>query len=110
MGSMFRTVFFPLAGSPAHYRCAVALRALLAVVGGYALASTTAACVGLLLVWAGSSRVDAVLWSTMLAFLVHATAALWVFGCRNSARAALGIGLPLLLMGAALMVFYGVKS
>lgn len=110
MRSMLRSVFFPQFGSAAHYRRSVALRVLVAVVGGYALASAVAACAGLLLVWAGSSRVDAVLWATMLAFLVHALAVLWVFGCRSSRRVWLGLGLPLLLMGAALLVFYGVKK
>ncbi|BEU98767.1 DUF3649 domain-containing protein (plasmid) [Acidovorax sp. DW039] len=92
------------------YRLVVALRVVLAVVGGYALASAFAACAGLLLVWGGSSRVDAVLWSTMLAFLVHAIAALWVFGCRNSLRALLGVFAPLVMMSAALLMVYGVRQ
>lgn len=86
--------------SMGRYRFAVASRALAAVGGGYALACATAAGVGLALARSGSSRVDAVMWATMLAFLAHAIAALWAFGCASAGRAWLGIALPAALLGA----------
>jgi len=82
------------------YRAAVLSRAAAAVFGGYALSAAVAAGVGLLLADAGMRRADAVLAATMFAFLAHAIAALWAFGCASARRAWLGIGLPALLLGA----------
>lgn len=84
----------------ARYRWAVASRMLAATAGGYALASATAAGLGLALARSGGNSVDAVLWATMLGFIVHAVAALWAFGCANARRAWLGIGVPAVLLGA----------
>lgn len=89
-----------LPASMGRYRFAVASRALAAIGGGYALACATAAGVGLALARSGSSGVDAVMWATMLAFLAHAIAALWAFGCASAWRAWLGIALPAALLGA----------
>ena len=83
-----------------RYRWAVVSRALAAIGGGYALASATAAGLALLLARTGSSGVDAVLWASMLAFIVHAIAALWAFGCASARRAWLGIGIPTVLLSA----------
>lgn len=90
-----------------RYRWAVASRALAALAGGYALASATAAGVGLALARSGSSSVDAVLWASMLAFVVHAMAALWAFGCASARRAWLGIGIPAALLAA---LVFGLKG
>lgn len=90
-----------------RYRLAVVSRALAAMGGGYALACATAAGVGLTLARAGSSGVDAVMWATMLAFIAHAIAALWSFGCANAWRAWLGIAVPAALLGALTFVLRG---
>ena len=75
-------------------------RCVAAVVGGYALSAVVAASLGLAMASGGSTRVDAALAGTMAAFLVHAIAALWAFGCANARRAWLGIGLPTVALGA----------
>jgi hypothetical protein len=90
-----------------RYRWAVASRAMAAALGGYALASATAAGVGLALARSGSNSVDAVLWATMLGFVVHAMAALWAFGCANARRAWLGIVAPTALLVA---LAYGLRG
>lgn len=93
-----------------RYRWAVASRALAAIGGGYALAAATAAGVGLALARAGSSGVEAVLWASMLAFIVHAIAALWAFGCASARRAWLGIGIPAVLLGALVLALKGASA
>lgn len=82
----------PLALS--RYRWAVASRTAAATAGGYALAAAFAAALSLALPLAGVARAEAVLWATMLSFLVHATAALWAFGCANAWRAWGGTAMP----------------
>ena len=109
-----QTVF----SGPAHklppamgrYRLAVASRALAAIGGGYALACATAAGVGLALARSGSSGVDAVMWATMLAFIAHALAALWSFGCASAWRAWLGIAVPAALLGALSFALRGAAA
>lgn len=93
-----------------RYRWAVASRALAATAGGYALASATAAGFGLILARSGTGGVDAVLWATMLSFVVHAIAALWAFGCANARRAWLGIGIPAVLLGALALALRGAAA
>jgi hypothetical protein len=85
-----------------HYRLAVALRSLVAIFGGYALAAASAAWLGYLLPVLGMTRLDAVLTAAMLAFIVHACAAIWVFAVASTWRAALGILAPgaILAIGA----------
>ncbi len=77
-----------------RYRLGVMSRCIAAVFGGYALSAAVAASLGLVLVATGSSRVDAAMAGTMFAFVAHAVAALWCFGCATTLRAWLGIGLP----------------
>jgi hypothetical protein len=98
------------AGVAMGYRWAVVSRALAATFGGYALSSAIAAGVGLALARSGSSSVDAVLWATMLAFIAHAAAALWAFGCANAWRAWLGIGIPAALLGALAYALQGAAA
>ncbi len=93
-----------------RYRWAVASRALAATAGGYALSSATAAGLGLVLARSGTRSADAVLWATMLAFVVHAVAALWAFGCASALRAWLGIGIPAALLGGAALALRGAAA
>ncbi len=93
-----------------RYRWRVGSRALAATAGGYALSSATAAGLGLMLARSGTSSVDAVLWATMLAFVVHAVAALWAFGCASALRAWLGIGIPAALLGGAALALRGAAA
>jgi hypothetical protein len=88
-------------GPLARYRWAVASRTLAAVFGGYVLSAAFAGALSLALPLAGVPRAEAVLWATLLAFLVHATAALWAFGCASAWRAWAGIGGPTVLCALA---------
>lgn len=85
-----------------RYRWAITSRTIAAVLGGYVLSAITAAAFSLALPLAGIARVEAVLWATMMAFLLHALAALWCFGCASAWRAWVGVGLPAALALLAL--------
>ncbi len=86
----------------------IALRALAAIVGGYALTAAATSLLGLLLAALSlASRADATIIATMLSFLIYACAVLWAFAAR-SARLAYGalltltgmLALPLMLLVA----------
>jgi len=83
--------------SLARYRWAVASRVAAAVLGGYALASATAAC---LAVWLPLARVDAVITAMLAAFVAYAIGATWVFATRNAWRAWAGMLAPAALLAA----------
>ncbi|GAB2463435.1 hypothetical protein GCM10027082_13840 [Comamonas humi] len=76
-----------------RYRAAIASRALAAALGGYALAAAATAALTLLLAQS-LPRVEAVVWSTMLAWLLYAMAAGWAFWARSAWSAWSGIALP----------------
>jgi hypothetical protein len=81
-----------------RYRLGVASRLIAAGPGGHALSVCVAQGVALGLSAAGASRIDAALAATMAAFVAHAVAALWAFGCASARRAWAGIGLPAIAM------------
>jgi hypothetical protein len=70
----------------------MAARAAAAVVGGYALAWTSAIGFAAVLVAADIAAADAVVSAGMLSFLVYAAAIIWAFGSRSARRAWSGIG------------------
>lgn len=72
-------------------------RAVAAILGGYLLASLVAACCALGL---GGPRSEAVMTGMMLAFAVHAGAAIYVFSVRSAWRAWTGLALPTMVLGA----------
>ena len=74
-------------------------RTIAAVLGGYLLASLVAACCALGL---ALPRAEAVMTGAMLAFAVHAGAALYVFAVRSAWRAWAGLALPAALLGGLL--------
>ncbi|MBO1110908.1 DUF3649 domain-containing protein [Bordetella petrii] len=83
--------------SLARYRWAVASRVGAAALGGYALASATAAC---LAVWLPLARPDAVVTGMLSAFVVYAIGVTWVFATRNAWRAWAGMLMPAVLLAA----------
>jgi len=93
--------FIPTGQQPSglgRYRVQVALRAVAAIGGGYALAAASAAAGALGFQSLGLARPDATLTATMLSFVIHAIAAMWAFGCSSAVRAWAGIGLPALAL------------
>jgi len=80
-----------------RYRWMIASRSVAAIFGGYGLAAAFSTCMSLILPLAGMSRSDAVLTSTMLAFVIHAVAALWAFSCTSTWRTWTGILIPAVL-------------
>jgi hypothetical protein len=76
------------AGPGWHYRAGVAIRALAAILGGYALSAAWAAALALVL---PAVRVEAALAATMTALAVYPCAAMWCFGARTALRAVAGL-------------------
>ncbi|NYE24907.1 iron transporter [Pigmentiphaga litoralis] len=74
-----------------RYRLQIASRAAAAIFGGYALGASTATVLAAVL---PLPRVDAVLLATMLAFIVHAVAAMWAFRCSSLTRLWVGLLAP----------------
>lgn len=92
-----------------RYRAAVASRALAAVLGGYLLASASTAALALALAQA-LPRIEAVIWATLLSWLVYALSAGWAFWARNAWRAWIGITLPAIALGLAAMAPHWLES
>jgi hypothetical protein len=93
----------------AHRRIGIAVRALTATIGGYALTAAATALLAVLL--AGPltmQRADAAIIATMLSFAIYACAALWAFAA-PSAQRAFGAMLALggLLTGVLLLQGHG---
>lgn len=86
----------------ARYRWEIALRSIAAIGGGYVLAAASADWLGRLLPLLGMSRLEAVATATMLAFIVYACTAIWVFAVAGTRRAILGVVVPaaVLALGA----------
>jgi len=92
-------VTFPDLSSRSHYRVAVLSRTVLACIGGYVLAAAgSALSAQVMVLWFGVARTSAVTGATMLAFIIHAVVAVWVFACATTLRAWLGVGIPALLV------------
>jgi len=84
-----------LAQSPMlRYRVQVASRALVAIVGGYFLATASAALLVRLLLWLEVARNTATTSGPMFAFIMMSVAAIYVFGCKSTLRAWLAVALP----------------
>lgn len=79
-------------------------RSLAAMVGGYALALSSAACMALVL---PMPRSQAVLTGMMIAIVLCACAALWAFATRSALRAWVGIGVPAALCWAVVKLHGG---
>lgn len=84
--------------SVARYRLDIGLRLLAASAGAYALAAGAAYCLALVL---PLSRIDAVLTSTMLAFVIFAVAAMAAFRCASLVRLWVGLLAPTFILWAA---------
>lgn len=75
-----------------RYRLGVALRAVAAIAGGYALAALfSVACTLLLAGFTAMGRAEAVLTATLASIVVFVLAVLWVFAARSAWRAWAGL-------------------
>jgi hypothetical protein len=81
------------------HRLRVAVRVVVAVVGGYQLTSIS---VAVLAVYLPMTALDATLTATMLAFAIYASIVLWVFAARSPWRTCLWMAAGMLLMTALL--------
>lgn len=88
----------------AAYRFSVAGRVLLAVIGGYAIASLSAATLALVL---PLPRAEAVSTGTLASFAILAAAAIWAFSARSLGSAALTLSLLAMLLVGGLWLAGG---
>ena len=98
--SFLRLRRLPVPRDELRYRLGVAVRALTAIVGGYLLSALAAACLALAL---PTTRLEAAVTGTLLAFVVYPGAVVWVFAARSARRALLGIALPCAALGALVL-------
>lgn len=91
------------------YRRQIALRVLLAIFGGYALANIAAILLAYLLPMPKS---DAVMTGILLSFAIYSGAIMWVFAARTLRQAWQGLALPSLILGTLALVlkFAGVAA
>lgn len=95
--------WLPHGSEGARYRWAVASRAVAAIGGGYVLTALVTAVLALFL---PASRVEAALTGTLASFAVYTVAVMWVFAARTAWRAWRGLLIPMLLLGAVLLVYF----
>lgn len=86
----------------------VLLRALVAMLGGYALANAAGILLSYIL---PMPRSDAVMTSLLASFAIYAAAVLWVFSVRSLHTAWIGVLLPTLVLAivSAVLRFSGVS-
>lgn len=77
------------------YRCMILYRFLLAGVGGYILSALTAIVIAQSFADHASSAATS---ATMLAFVIHTAAFIWVFMVNKTLQASLGIVIPSILL------------
>jgi len=92
--------FLPHGSEGLRYRLGVASRAVAAIFGGYAVSGMSSAVLAL---YMPTSRAEAALTGTMVAYVVYPCAVMWVFAARSAARAWLGLVVPAAVLGAMLM-------
>lgn len=80
-----------------NYRLMIFYRFALASVGGYLLASLSAACIAQ---YFAQQRASAAMSATLIAFCLQAAAFIWVFMVNKTLKASLGIILPCLIIFA----------
>jgi len=102
--SSTRHRWLPAGSEGLRYRLGVAVRAVAAIGGGYAVAALATAVLALYL---PTTRAEAALTATLLAFVVYPCAVMWVFAARSAARAWLGLLLPAAALGVLLLVRQG---
>jgi len=89
------------------YRWQIALRVIVAIVGGYALANIVTILLSYVLPMPKS---DAVMTGILLSFAIYAGAIMWVFTVRSVRKACAGLIVSSLILGviALLLKFTGV--
>ena len=99
--------FLPHGSEGLRYRLGVASRAVAAIFGGYAVSGMSSAVLAL---YMPTSRAEAALTGTMVAYVVYPCAVMWVFAARSAARAWLGLAVPAAVLGVLLLAHYYLRT
>lgn len=84
-----------------RYSWQIALRVIVAIIGGYLLANISAILLSYLLPMPKS---DAVMTGILLSFAIYAGAIMWVFAVRSMKKACVGLLVPSLILGAVALL------
>lgn len=84
-----------------RYSWQIALRVIVAIIGGYLLANISAILLSYLLPMPKS---DAVMTGILLSFAIYAGAIMWVFAVRSIKKACVGLLVPSLILGAVALL------
>jgi hypothetical protein len=95
--------WLPVGGEGLRYRAGVAVRAVAAIAGGYAVAGLSAAVLAVLL---PTTRAEAAVTGTLVAFVVYPCAVMWVFAARSAWSAWRGLLVPAAVLCAVLAVHF----
>lgn len=90
----------------ASHRWEIASRALLAIVGGYAVSALYAGSFALAF---PAHKTQAVLGATMFSFTVYCVVVIWAFCARSLARAWLGAGVMAAVPGIYVLLTWSVR-
>jgi len=99
--------WLPRGSEGLRYRAGVAVRAVAAIGGGYALSGLWSAAIALYL---PASPGEAAVTATLVAFVIYPCAVMWVFAMRSAARAWLGLLIAAALPAAVLGWHYFLRS
>ena len=92
--------WLPRGSAALTYRLGVASRAVAALVGGYVLSALVATVAA---IYYPGTRAEAAIFGMLASFVIYTLAVMWVFAVRTALRAWLGLVLPALPLGAAVL-------
>lgn len=99
--------WLPRGSAALRYRLGVASRAVAAILGGYALSALVATVSA---IYFPGTRAEAAIFGMLLSFVIYTLAVMWVFAVRTALRAWLGLLLPSLALGIAVLAHLYLRS
>ncbi len=99
--------WLPRGNAALGYRLGVASRTVAAILGGYALSALVATVSA---IYFPGTRAEAAIFGMLVSFVIYTLAVMWVFAVRNAWRAWLGLLLPAIPLGIAVLVHLYFRS
>lgn len=99
--------WLPRGSAAATYRLGVASRAVAAIVGGYLLSALVATVCA---IYFPGTRAEAAIFGMLASFVIYTLAVMWVFAVRTALRAWLGLVLPAVPLGIAVVLHLYMRS
>ena len=99
--------WLPRGSAALSYRLGVTSRAVAAILGGYALSALVATVMA---IYFPGTRAEAAVFGMLVSFVIYTLAVMWVFAVRTALRAWLGLLLPAVPLGIAVVVHLYLRS